>query len=803
MATKLNKSGERKAMALIKAGHYDTESSWSFSAEDGDALLGKGGDNWEAYADMHLGENTDATDDTKERWEYPFGKGGKVYKRALDAIDSRATQNGDTEIDAAARRLKDAIAKKEGKDKEGQAFDSDALAIRVVELMAMRGRPTLTYRRATDEVGDEPGDETTEEKDGKEVSGDPDALAGMRLSTFDEKNRTVDMTISTGAPVRRWDWDKAREYDEVLGTEPGQVRLGRLNAGAPVLDSHDYYGGLGAMIGSIVPGTARHENGHIRATMKFSQNPKGQAAFLDAKDGIFRNVSVGYQTHKQEIDETQSPPIYRATDWEPYEVSGCPMNADAGAQLRRPTNISNSKENNAMSTTATGTGTPVNEAAVREAAIKAERERTVEIRKTGQRLKLPANFIEQHVNDGTSIDVFRGLAIDHKAELDLAGVRTDPASGTGTGGAPAIIGRRRPVEAKKGIIAARAIRLFAATKGDFDRAIKLARTPDWGSETPVIGMDATMGELAERALVAGIGPSGGFLVQEEYSGEVIDLLRAKAVVRKMGAISLPMPGGNLNLPRLTGGATVSYVGEATSANATAEAFGNLKLSEKKLLAIVPVSNDLLKFANPNADQVVLNDLVRQTAVAEDVAFLRNKGTQYSPKGMRYWAKTTTATVGASGHTGTALTADVQADLIQALNNLETANVPMGNPGWIFSPRTKNAIMNLTATTGQFIYREEMSTGKLYGYPFATTTSQPTNLNGTTQSDICLADFDEMIIGDVPGLEIEVSREAAYVDSSGTTQAAFSQDVTVIRVIERHDFGPRHDESVTFITGVWY
>ena len=100
--------------AVINAGNYDDEAAWSFSVEDGDKLLGPSGDNWGAYADMHLGEDTSAAQKTKARWKYPFGKEGKVYGAALRSIRSRASQQGATAIFDEAGRLLDLIETKEG-----------------------------------------------------------------------------------------------------------------------------------------------------------------------------------------------------------------------------------------------------------------------------------------------------------------------------------------------------------------------------------------------------------------------------------------------------------------------------------------------------------------------------------------------------------------------------------------------------------------------------------------------------------------------------------------------------------------
>jgi len=113
--TTLNTEGESSARALIRAGHYDTASAWSFDAEDGNKLLGPKGDDWAKFGRWHLGEDPSEPDDAKAHWKYPYGKDGKVYRRALAAIRSRASQNSDTTIFDAAGRLMDAMDDEEGK----------------------------------------------------------------------------------------------------------------------------------------------------------------------------------------------------------------------------------------------------------------------------------------------------------------------------------------------------------------------------------------------------------------------------------------------------------------------------------------------------------------------------------------------------------------------------------------------------------------------------------------------------------------------------------------------------------------
>ena len=111
MAVTLNASGESHAKSLIAAGKYDANSPWSFSAEDGDKILGSAGDCWSVFAQFHLGEEDSETDDTKSHYKYPYGKDGKVFLAALRAIRSRASQQGATNIFDAAGRLLEQIEK--------------------------------------------------------------------------------------------------------------------------------------------------------------------------------------------------------------------------------------------------------------------------------------------------------------------------------------------------------------------------------------------------------------------------------------------------------------------------------------------------------------------------------------------------------------------------------------------------------------------------------------------------------------------------------------------------------------------
>ncbi|MGJ0507493.1 MAG: HK97 family phage prohead protease [Methylocystis sp.] len=159
------------------------------------------------------------------------------------------------------------------------------------------------------------------------------AFTGDAPRTVDEAERTVDVVMSTGAAVRRSDWIDG-EFLEVLEISAKAIRMDRLQAGAPLLDSHNYWGGVDAILGAVVPGSARIERGALWGRVKFSRSEAGERAWQDVRDGVLRSVSVGYLTHAFKVDDRTSPPTRTATDWEVYELSAVAVPADAAAGFR-------------------------------------------------------------------------------------------------------------------------------------------------------------------------------------------------------------------------------------------------------------------------------------------------------------------------------------------------------------------------------------------------------------------------------------------------------------------------------------
>jgi HK97 family phage major capsid protein len=391
----------------------------------------------------------------------------------------------------------------------------------------------------------------------------------------------------------------------------------------------------------------------------------------------------------------------------------------------------------------------------------------------------------------------------------------------------------------RGLTTSKGLRAIALAK-IFDaggRSIANARAiaiDSYGERHPITRAFEPQARGMNRALVVSVGASGGFIVPPDYVAEIIELLRPKTVVRSSNPRVLPMPRGTMTLPGQKTAATASYGSETAKIAASQQSLNQIVASYKKLTALVPVTNDMMRYADPAADAFVRDDLVKVLALREDLAFILGDGTQDTPRGFlsfaNGWVATNGGTVGAWSTTANSVLAvngadpanstggnfissnatytltTVAQELGGAVNRLDTANVPDDKRVWIMHPRCYNYLFNVQNSLGVYVYREELLSGKLLGYPFKKTTQIANNYWDAAGSNkdlsfVFLVEMDEAMILDSMSLELAISREGMYVDSGGNTVSAFQSDQTLIRAIAEHDFQMRHDQSVAVIQAV--
>lgn len=265
--------------------------------------------------------------------------------------------------------------------------------------------------------------------------------AAVRPGTVNIEDRTVEITWTTGSRGKRYSWSIG-EYQEELEVTDTAVRMDRLNNGAPFLNTHSQWD-LEDVIGVVE--RAWLEGSEGRALIRFSQRPEVEPIFRDVKDGILRNISVGYIVHRYVLveDGEDATPLYRATDWEPTELSLVPIGFDDGAKVRsansaaeyqgkrtttifetrqaqepveKPAAVATTQEENVM----TEEEKRAAEDLIRREGQDAERKRCLSIRQMAKKVKLSDEFAEDLIERGVSVSDASAAMIDKLAEAQEA-----------------------------------------------------------------------------------------------------------------------------------------------------------------------------------------------------------------------------------------------------------------------------------------------------------------------------------------------------------------------------------------------
>ena len=312
-------------------------------------------------------------------------------------------------------------------------------------------------------------------------------------------------------------------------------------------------------------------------------------------------------------------------------------------------------------------------------------------------------------------------------------------------------------------------------------------------------------DVAKALNTVGVA-TGGALIPQAFSNEIIDLLRAETVVRDCEPTIVDMPTGNLTIPRLAAGASAGYQGELDDISASQQTFDDLQLNAKKLTALVPVSNDLLRRASQNLESIIRDDMVQALARREDLAFLLGDGSGNSPVGLLNLCPASNKLIVApfADTDNATLLGTVNGVLLGMRLTLTNNFSRMIRPRWIGTPTTEAFLMGLRDQVGNFVYKDEMETRRtIWGIPYKITQQLPTNLSaataaGGTANDgayLFLADFADVILAETYSMVVDASDVAAYKDAGGNLVSTFTRDQTAFRIITEHDFNLRHWASV--------
>lgn len=545
----------------------------------------------------------------------------------------------------------------------------------------------------------------------------------VERKVLDEEARTATLAFASESPYERH-WGI-----EILDCAPASMRPGRLRSGANLLCDHDQRDVVG-VVESVSIGADRV----ARAVVRFGKSARAEEVWQDVRDGIRRNVSVGYLIHKaQLVESSDGIETYRVTDWEPFEVSLVSIPADATVGIGRsadsgPTQLpTTSPFNSSSKEKSMTTETPTR---VEQRDERQQRAADIALIAAGMNNPIIDELAMSAVKRGISVEQFQREAIERLSTKPIPTAGDDV---SGWGGRNLFSGGAREIEP-----------VFLRTADDFHKHYQAKG----GSREKlslgefmrgVAGMKTT--DVARRALSVGVSSAGGYAVPAVLMPDLLAAMVPASSLLQAGAAIVPLgegPGKEFSFCAVDTIPTAGWRLENGGVAISEPTFRNVVLTPRSLAFVTKVSRELLA-DGINVDLALRNAVAQAFATEMDRAGLRGTGTAPEIRGLKNIAGVHSVTNGANG---AALAG--YANIFSASQLMLEANAQMPSAA-IMSPRSLMKLGALVDTTGQPLQVPSM----LQGVKQLQTSQIPNNLTVGSSSDcseIYVGDFKQFVFG---------------------------------------------------------
>ena len=577
-----------------------------------------------------------------------------------------------------------------------------------------------------------------------------------KASYIDEENRTVRIGVSSEQPV-------SRSFGlEVLDHKRESIDTAFMDSKtAPFLLDHDMSQVIGVVEDFKIDETAKRTT----AVVRFGKGELASEIFEDVKDGIRKNISVGYKVNKMERDSNDIiGDHYRATSWSPMEISSVSIPADqsvlvgVGRKNKQELNFKDIKMSEENKIDSNAIRSEATESAKAE-MLKNAKEISALGKHHGQR-----DLADNAIQNGMSVEQFRGVLLDNISNdkpLDVA---------------PATVGLNQKEKGEYSLIRA----INAASTGDwskagYERELSEDIAQRTGKEARGFYMPSDL-NWGQRDQTVSPTSAGGFLVGTDHlADQFISALYAKLTVGELGARVMTGLKGNVAIPKLSAETTnTAFVAEGGAPTEGAATFAQVTMTPKTLASYVDCSRKLMLQSDPSVEAVLRNDIISQFARKIDSVAI-NGGGSNEPSGIIPGVPS--GNVVAMGTNGLAPT---YAKIVELIKAVDVSNAMGGNPSFLTNPKVVAALRTIAKQSGgaegNFIME---AASDILGYNIASTTLVPSNLAKGTGSNLSAAifgDFTNVMLGFWSGVDVVV--DTSSLSTSGGTRLAFFQDLDV-------------------------
>ena len=618
-----------------------------------------------------------------------------------------------------------------------------------------------------------------------------DARTEVRAVTDASGRRTISGIATTPTPDR---------VGDIVLSEGAQFQLP-----IPLLFSHDPERPMGNVTSAVV--TAKG----ISFTAEFAAagvTPAIDQRYAEIVAGLWRFVSIGFRSLKSKAGKTGR--IFESWEWLELSLVSIPANSDAAITAVKAFQV----PTRAVSTPPVYTGAPAyNEKSTGQNQMNIKKKTIAElITESKQKIAAHKDALAE-LAGGDDIDETKQAQIDELVRLVETETRSletreaaeDSLQKKAVARAPGV---HVEPQMRSGV---KADLLFKNAAAHFLAHME-KRSLESVLESHYSGHDAL------QAYMKAVNPSRpadtttpGWAAElvHTQNADFLEQLLPLSVYASLSAMgnrfsfgrngSVTVPSRSLGAPNLAG----DFVGEGMPIRVGQTVLSSIKLLPHKAAVISTFTRELAQHSTPAIESMIRTAMLEDTALLLDTRLLDNvAGNAIRPAGIR------NGVVGIPSAGTTA--ADIVADLRAAISPIVGLNGGR-KLVWLINPTRLMGLTTLQSAAGTFTFRDEVNTGRLFGYPFIASNNVPADsLILIDAADFATASDDtpEFDVSDVATLHEEQSQPdvlpivgATAANVAFPVRSLWQTGSIGIRYIQSVTWAMRRPGMITEITGV--
>jgi HK97 family phage major capsid protein len=503
--------------------------------------------------------------------------------------------------------------------------------------------------------------------------------------------------------------------------------------------------------------------------VRFSRSAFAEEKLQDVRDGILRNVSVGYRIN--DAAPIRDGEGIVATSWTPFEVTMTPVPADASVGVGR----SLQPEAAAQAATPPTPTPPVEDTnidieAVRAQAAADERARVSSITalcRTHSADDLAQGLIERGATESDAMKEV--LAAIGKRASQPATPKAAAAQPIASGGS-ADIGLSDKEARSFSFLKAMRAQLFPNERAfqeeaAFEREASNAAAQRMGMSPKGILIP---NDVLSRSLIAGQASAAGDLIfTDARPGSFIELLRKRNFLTGLGVTILAGLTGPVGIPKQTGASQVYWKGEGVAAAESEPSVGQVTMTLKEMSAWTRFSRSLMLQSSIDVETFVRNDLVTVMALEQARVALYGLGSSSQPEGLKITTGINTKDFAANQPT--------YAELVDMETQVAADDADIGTMGYVTNATTYGGFKTTekAANTAQFVL-EPGGTVNSYGV---------VRSNQVETGDVFFGVWSQLVLGLFGAVDLQVNPYSE--DKEGNIRVVAHQAI---------DYAVRHPQA---------